>query len=542
MIYIQNLVKRCGGKAVLNDVSYHFPEGEHIALVGDNGAGKSTLLNILCGLDEADEGTIIKPKGLVLGYLPQEPSPYPASTVLAECLEGAVRVKAVGLVRDRYLAEMGESYTDELYEAYEKAEAEFVELHGYEVESEAKKYLVGLGFSLEQFDQSPLTLSGGWRMRLELAKILVNNPNFLILDEPTNHLDLPSLLWLENYLQNFEGTLLFVSHDRALLNRLSSITLHLAYGSLTPYVGNYDQYLAQYELASTQTEATARGLQQKQAHLQKFVDRFGASASKAAQAQSRVKQIEKLKDAEKTLNLPKAQRVISASLKIATPSGRDVLKLEKATVGYTSPIAQNLSLSIQRGQRIAIIGANGVGKSTLVKTLANSLDLIDGTLEFGHNVMLGYHAQNHLDSLKSNATVLENVIEANRELSEQQVRGLLGQFLLQKDDVFKKVGVLSGGEKNRVSLCCLLAKQANFLILDEPTNHLDMASADILASTLSEFKGTILFVSHDRSFIDTVATHVFVVANGKQSALFEGKLKDYEEVAERSGFPNILKA
>jgi ATP-binding cassette subfamily F protein 3 len=542
MIYVQNLVKRCGGKAVLNDVSYHFPQEEHIALVGDNGAGKSTFLNILCALDEADEGTLIKPKGLVLGYLPQEPSPYPASTVLAECLEGAVRVKAVGLVRDRYLTEMGEAYSDELYEAYEKAEAEFVSLRGYEVESEAKKYLVGLGFSTDQFDQSPLELSGGWRMRLELAKILVNNPNFLILDEPTNHLDLPSLVWLENYLQNFEGTLLFVSHDRALLNRLSTVTLHLAYGSLTPYVGNYDQFLAQSELASTQTEAQAKGLQQKQAHLQKFVDRFGASASKAAQAQSRVKQIEKLREVENALNLPKAQRVISANLKIASPSGRDVLKLEKATVGYSSPIARNLSLSIQRGQRIAIIGANGVGKSTLVKTLAASLPLIDGGLEFGHNVMLGYHAQNHLDSLKSDATVLENVIEANRELTEQNVRSLLGQFLLQKDDVFKKVSVLSGGEKNRVSLCCLLSKQANFLILDEPTNHLDMASADILASTLAEFKGTILFVSHDRSFIDTVATHIFVVANATQSCLFEGKLQDYEEVAERSGFPNILKA
>jgi ATP-binding cassette subfamily F protein 3 len=207
MIYVQNIVKRLGGRAVLDDVSYHFPQGEHIALVGDNGAGKSTLLNILCGLDDADEGTLIKPKGLVLGYLPQEPSPHPEPTVLAECLEGAIRVRAVGKIRDRYLAEMAENYSDELYEAYDKAEAEFQELRGYEVESEAKKYLVGLGFSTSQFDQNPLELSGGWRMRLELAKILVNNPNFLILDEPTNHLDLPSLVWLENYLQTFEGTI-----------------------------------------------------------------------------------------------------------------------------------------------------------------------------------------------------------------------------------------------------------------------------------------------------------------------------------------------
>jgi ATP-binding cassette subfamily F protein 3 len=541
MIYVQNLIKRLGGKAVLNNVSYHFPQGEHIALVGDNGAGKSTFLNILCGLDEADEGTLIKPKGLVLGYLPQEPNPHPASTVLDECLEGAVRVKAIGKVRDRYLAEMAESYSDELYEAYDKAESEFQALHGYEIESDAKKYLVGLGFSTGQFDQSPHELSGGWRMRLELAKILVNNPNFLILDEPTNHLDLPSLVWLETYLQSFEGTVLFVSHDRALLNRLATITLHLAQGSLTAYTGNYDQFVAQRDLANTQTEAQAKGLQQKQAQLQQFVDRFGAKASKAAQASSRQKQIDKLKEEEKALNLPQTQRVISANLKMASPSGKDVLKLHKATVGYTSPIARNLNLSIQRGQRIGIIGANGIGKSTLVKTLASSLPLLQGELEFGHNVLLGYHAQNHLDSLNPEATVLENVMSANPQLTEQAVRGLLGQFLLQKDDVFKKVSVLSGGEKNRVSLCCLLSRQANFLVLDEPTNHLDMASADILAQTLASFKGTILFVSHDRSFIDTVATHIFVVASATQSAVFEGKLKDYEEAAARTGFPNILK-
>lgn len=541
MIYVQNLVKRLGGKTVLNNISYHFPQGEHIALVGDNGAGKSTLLNILCGLDEADEGALIKPKGLVLGYLPQEPHPNPAPTILGECLEGAERVAAIGRVRDRYLAEMGEAYSDELYEAYEKAETEFQALGGYEVESDAKKYLVGLGFSTEQFGKSPLELSGGWRMRLELAKILVNNPNFLILDEPTNHLDLPSLVWLEAYLQGFEGTVLFVSHDRALLNRLATITLHLGQGSLTAYTGNYDQFIVQRDLANTQTEAQLKGLQQRQAELQRFVDRFGAKASKATQAASRQKMIDRLKEEESALNLPKAQRVISANLKIATPSGKQVLKLTKGAVGYASVIAKNLSLSIQRGQRVAIIGANGIGKSTLVKTLSGALPLLQGELEFGHNVEVGYHAQNHLDSLNPQATALENVTAANLELTEQMARSLLGQFLLQKDDVFKKVGVLSGGEKNRVSLCCLLSRQANFLILDEPTNHLDMASADILAKTLAEFKGTVLFVSHDRVFIDTVATHIFVVANANQSALFEGKLKDYEEVAERSGFPNILK-
>jgi ATP-binding cassette subfamily F protein 3 len=323
---------------------------------------------------------------------------------------------------------------------------------------------------------------------------------------------------------------------------LATITLHLAYGNLTAYVGNYDRFIAQRELQDTQAEAQVKGLQQKQAAHQQFIDRFGAKATKASQAQSRQNMLDRLKEEESAIKLPKAQRIISATLKIASPSGKDVLKLVKGVVGYTSPIAKNLSLSIQRGQRIAIIGANGIGKSTLVKTLAGSLPLLGGELTFGHNIMLGYHAQNHLDSLEGNSTALENVCRTNPQLTEQEARSLLGQFLIQKDEVFKQVRVLSGGEKNRVSLCCLLGRQENFLILDEPTNHLDMASADILAKTLAEFKGTILFVSHDRAFIDTVATHIFVVANAHQSALFEGKLKDYEEVAERSGFPNILKA
>jgi ATP-binding cassette subfamily F protein 3 len=541
MIYVQNFVKRLGGKIVLDHISYHFPEGKHIALVGDNGAGKSTFLNILCGLDEVDEGTMIKPKGLVLGYLPQEPNPNPAATVLEECLEGATLVRAAGKVRDGYLKQMEKDYSDDLYEAYDKAESEFQNLKGYEVESDAKKYLVGLGFSAAQLEQPPRELSGGWRMRLELARILVNNPNFLILDEPTNHLDLPSLVWLENYLQSFQGTVLFVSHDRALLNRLADITLHLTYGSLTGYVGNYDQFLVQRDAATLQTEAQVKGLQQRQADLQRFVDRFGAKASKATQAASRQKMIERLKQEEKSLKIPPAHRVISGNLAIASSSGKEVLKLVEATVGYISPIARNLSLSIGRGQRVAIIGANGIGKSTLVKTLSGNLPLLSGKLEFGYNVTVGYHAQNHLDNLDQKGTALENVLLANPQLNEQAVRSLLGQFLIQKEEVFKKVSVLSGGEKNRVSLCCLLARQANFLILDEPTNHLDMSSSDILATQLADFKGTILFVSHDRTFIDAVATHIFVVADSNHSALFEGKLADYEIAAERSKFPNILK-
>lgn len=541
MILIQNLTKKFGHRFILNDVSYHFPEGERIALVGTNGAGKSTLLNIICQLDEAESGQIIKPKKMVLGYLPQEPNPAPQATILEECLEGAYALRDLEKRRDAALELMGQHYTDEHYFIYEKLEAEFQEQGGYGLAADTKGLLIGLGFTQDHLDRSPLELSGGWRMRLELAKVLINKPDFLILDEPTNHLDLPSLIWLEQFLQTFKGTLLFVSHDRDLLNRLATITLHLFNQKLIPYKGNFDAFLEQYEQRQLLNSSEVKNIQNRYAHIEKFVDRFRAKPSKAAQVRSRLKMLSRLRTLEESVQIDQDPSEVSIQLSNKNPSGKHVLSLKEVAIGYTKPLARKLSLKVERGQKIAIIGANGIGKSTLLKSIIQQIPFLGGEAQLGHNVHIGYHAQEQLDYLDENKTALENVLAINPEISEQRARSLLGGFLLRGDDVFKKLSILSGGEKNRVGLCCLIVQNANFLVLDEPTNHLDMSSATILANALGDFEGTALFVSHNRAFINDVATHIFAMTADGRGGLFEGTLADYEAQAALAGFPNVLK-
>ncbi|WP_052045919.1 ABC-F family ATP-binding cassette domain-containing protein [Candidatus Paracaedibacter symbiosus] len=542
MILIQNLTKKFGHRFILDNINYHFPEGERIALVGANGAGKSTLLNIICNLDEAESGQLIKPKKMVLGYLPQEPNPTPKDTILEECLEGSYALRDLERRRDAALELMGQDYTDEHYFAYEKLEAEFQELGGYGLSSDTKGLLIGLGFTQDHFDRSPLELSGGWRMRLELAKVLINKPDFLILDEPTNHLDLPSLIWLEQFLQTFKGTLLFVSHDRDLLNRLATITLHLFNQKLTPYKGNFDAFLDQYEQRQLLNANEVKNIQNRYADIEKFVDRFRAKQSKAAQVRSRLKMLSRLRSLEESVQIDQDPSEVSIQLSNGNPSGKHVLNLKEVAIGYTKPLAKKLSLKIDRGQKIAIIGANGIGKSTLLKSIIHQIPFLMGQAELGHNVRIGYHAQEQLDYLDEKKTALENVLAINPEISEQRARSLLGGFLLRGDDVFKKLSILSGGEKNRVGLCCLIVQNANFLLLDEPTNHLDMSSANILANALGDYEGTVLFVSHNRAFINDVATHIFAMTADGRGGLFEGTLADYESQALSAGFPNVLKA
>ncbi len=542
MIYLQNLTKKFADRCILKDVTYHFPEQERIALVGANGAGKTTLLNMITGLEEWDSGTITKPKKITLGYLPQEPNPTPAPTILEECMNGAYFLADVCRNRDAALAKMAEDYSEAVFEEYEKWEEAYQKNGGYTLESEAKKYLTGLGFDTASFTKSPLTLSGGWRMRLELARVLINKPDFLILDEPTNHLDLPSLIWVESFLQSFRGTLLFVSHDRDLLNRLSTVTLHLQNGTLTPYKGNFDAFLEEREQRQLQNEAESKNLQKRYAHIERFVERFRYKPSKARQVQSRLKMLARLKSLEDNIVFEEEESEIHFTLAVGSQSGKHVLTLKDATIGYDKPLAKKLNLKIERGQKIAVIGANGIGKSTLLKSIAERIPLLNGALTFGLNVTPGYYAQDQLDLLDEKKTVIENLLSAHPTLSEREARRLLGNFLFRKDDVFKFVSVLSGGEKSRLGLCCLLAQKANFLILDEPTNHLDMASTETLSDALEEYVGTVLFVSHNRAFINEVATHIFAMTPDGRGGLFEGKLEDYERLSERAGFPNILKA
>jgi ATP-binding cassette, subfamily F, member 3 len=511
MIRLNNISKAYADKIILNQVSYHFPERERIALVGANGQGKTTLLNILTAKEEADGGSVIKPKSMRLGFLSQSPSPKPKPTILQECVAGHKIIADLQAEMDAILKQFEQEYCEESYARYESLLKAFESENGYQLEGHAKKALIGLGFREEQFDHPPAALSGGWRMRLELAKTLVGKPDFLILDEPTNHLDLPSIEWLENYLLDFVGTLVFVSHDRAFLNQLATITLHLQNGQLTPYTGNFDSFLEQKELNQQTQQSTLKKIEQQKAHMQRFVDRFRAKPSKAAQVGSRVKMIEKLQRV--TMNITPAAKDPSIQPLILpiTKTGKDVVRLNDLSVGYQYPLIKALSWDIHRGDKVAIVGANGLGKSTLMKTIAGIISPLQGTVKLGENVKLGYFCQNAAEELPYAQTVFQTLRERSPHLTDQTCYQILGAFLFRGNDFIKPVQVLSGGEKSRLALGCLLAQLPNLLLLDEPTNHLDMVSTEVLANLLQQMASTVIFVSHDRNFMEQVATKILEI-------------------------------
>lgn len=520
MIIVKDLVKKFGDRTIIRDFSYHFPKNTCIGVVGPNGAGKTTFLNILTGHEEYDSGEVVVPKDCILGYLPQSPNENPRESILDECISGHSRLCVLQDKLHGALKRLSEDYSDEAYADYEKVEAEFSDNGGYALEADAKGILVGLGFETSQFTASPLELSGGWRMRLELAKLLINDPNFLILDEPTNHLDLPSLSWLEGYLKSFRGTLLFVSHDREFLNNLSDQIIHISNGNFKVYNGDFDSFVEQREANAEFAKKQKESLKKKQDQLQSFVDRFRYKASKAKQAQSKMKMIEKLRQLESRLDVEESDQKPVFKMAVEKQSGKVVLELKNGAIGYDGVlISKGLDLRIIRGSKIAIIGTNGIGKSTLLKTIVGAIPLIAGELKLGNNVSIGYYAQSQLDVLDPKLDALENVLKLTKDINQQQARAILGCLLISKDDVKKPVGVLSGGEKSKVAIATLLAQKSNFLILDEPTNHLDMSSTEALSNALNEYDGTILTVSHNRSFINSFATHVFSMDKSRKSEL-----------------------
>lgn len=520
MLVIQNLSKSFGSRKIIRDFSYIMPESAIIALIGPNGAGKTTLLRIICGQENMDSGKIMFQKDKTLGYLPQEYNPTPEPTILLECCAGNEFMFTLKKRLYELEEKLGTDYSEQTLEEFEEGERTYRDNGGYSFENDASKILLGLGFNEKQLNQHPETLSGGWRMRLEIARLLIKKPDLLILDEPTNHLDLPSIEWLEEYLQKFRGVVMFVSHDEALLNRLPNKILALEGGFLKEYTGNYEDYLEQKVRFEENRDKNIKTLEKKIKQLSKFVDRFKAKATLAKQAQNKMRVIEKLNEQITDLGPGVIQPELNIKIPLITPSSKNVLNFE-GSIGYTAEdgtqtvLVKEVSLSITRGQKIGIIGANGLGKSTMIKTIVGEIMPLKGQLNFGSHVNVGYYAQEQSKSLDGEKSVIENMKLANPSVAENKLLRILGSFLFKNEDIHKPVRVLSGGEKSRLSLAAMLIRDLNLLLLDEPTNHLDIMSSQILASALENFEGTVVFVSHNRTFIEAVASHLLIFENGE---------------------------
>jgi len=490
MLTIANVSKSYGARTLFADVSLNIARTDRLGLVGANGAGKSTLFNIILSKDQPDAGLIEWERGANFGFLPQESAPVGDETILQIATSGGKL----------------EPENDDDWDI------------DYTLEPRAKKILAGLGFREGDHDKLAKTFSGGWVMRAHLARLLVSEPTLLLLDEPTNHLDLEALLWFQDYLMRYPGGLVVISHDRAFLNALCTGMIELRGQRLHEYTGNYDDFLVEREARKSQQQAAFKSQQREIAHLQTFVDRFGAKSSMASRAKSKEKQIARLE--EVAIDEPEDDlKKIQFRFPQPPRSGLKVMKLEHVEQSYGEHVVyQDLNFECERGQRTVLVGPNGAGKSTLLKIFAGVVPINGGVREVGGNVITGYFAQNRVDNLNPKLTVLENVMElrtTENGLTEQQARGMLGTFLFRKDDVHKKVSVLSGGEKSRLALVKLLINPPNFLLMDEPTTHLDIMSIDALIAALKTYEGTLYFVSHDVHFIREIAKTVLHVHSGR---------------------------
>jgi ATP-binding cassette subfamily F protein 3 len=533
MIQLSGAGKRFGHKLLFENLDWLITSSDHIGLVGGNGTGKSTLMKILAGMDTFDYGSLTVAKGTSAGYLPQDGLTLSGRSVFAECMSVFDDVRAMEQELESLTHRMAEvDHTSAEYSAvadrYQRVEHEFRARDGYSIEAEVGRVLMGLGFGKEDWQRLTDEFSGGWQMRLALAKLLLQKPNMLLLDEPTNHLDLEARNWLEEYLQHYPNAFVLISHDRYFLDVTVDKIAEIWNKRFWFYTGNYDKFLAQKTQRNEQLQAAYKNQRDRIEQLEVFINRFRYQATKAKQVQSRIKELEKIERIE----IPPEEKTIHFSFPQPKASGRIVAEFEGVAKTYTGKnggekeVFRDVSFMIERGDRIALVGVNGAGKSTLIKLLAGTESLTGGQFRLGHNVQSDHFAQDQYKELDPDARLLDDLGDASPGSGQTELRSLLGCFLFSDEDVFKRIGVLSGGERGRYALLRLLLHPANFLLLDEPTNHLDLRAKDVLLNALVEYTGTVVFVSHDRYFIDKLATRVFEVGRGKVE-IFPGNYEDY---------------
>jgi ATP-binding cassette subfamily F protein 3 len=528
MISLVNAAKRFGPRVLFENVTWMVTAQDRVGLVGSNGSGKTTLMKLLAGLETLDAGDCSSQKGISAGYLPQDGLQLSGRSVFQECLSVFDRLKEM----EREIEQLAHGISDldpssDEYAAaanrYANLDALFRNRDGYALEAKVGSVLSGLGFQKDEWSKQTEHFSGGWQMRIALAKLLLEQPSLLLLDEPTNHLDLEARNWLESYLTSYPNAFVLISHDRYFLDVTVSRTVELWNKGLHFYSGNYESYLKQKEERRASLEAASRNQKERIQQLEAFINRFRYTATKARQVQSRVKELEKIERIE----IPPEEKTIHFSFPQPKPSGRIVAEFSGVSKAYGEKrVLANVAFQIERGERVALVGVNGAGKSTLIKLLAGIEPLTAGEYRIGHNVQPDYFAQDQYKELDPAAQLLDDLTSVANGKTVTELRTLLGCFLFGADDVFKTIGVLSGGERNRYALARMLLNPSNFLLLDEPTNHLDMRAKDVLLESLEQFTGTVVFVSHDRYFIDRLATKVFEVKDGTVN-VYPGNYEDF---------------
>lgn len=535
MIHLSNLTKRQGQRVLYENASFLVRPGDRIGLVGPNGAGKTTIFRLIMGEDQPDGGTVTVLPNTVVGYFSQDVGDMRGRSALQEVMAGAGRVADLqATIQDLegQLAspDLDPNKLESFMERYGDAQLEFQQLGGYDLEARAKANLTGLGIGPDSCDHPVESFSGGWKMRIALARILTLNPDVILLDEPTNHLDIESILWLEEWLKAFKGAIVMTSHDREFMNRLVNRMVEIAHRQVTVYAGNYEFYLRERGIRREQTLAAHRRQQEMLAKEEEFIARFAARASHAAQVQSRVKKLDKIE----RLEAPPETKTIEFTFATPPRSGNDVIKLEnvgkiwRQADGQEKLVFRGVSGMVQRLNKIAVTGVNGAGKSTLLKTIVGETQASTGQVTVGASVKIGYFSQHALDTLDAKKTIFEEVSSRLPDASVGYIRNLLGAFLFSGDDVEKRIGVLSGGERSRVLLAMILASPLNLLVLDEPTNHLDIESREVLLKAVQDFDGTVLVVSHDRHFLKQIANRVFEIRDGELRT-YEGGYEYYLE-------------